>query len=199
MVGLSGSPGIWLTITGVDGLPDDSGWVTISLADPTTTTVVEGKLREDAGQARLWYRGQWMLVDIMVGLAPSGLTVTRQPVGFDASGADGWGVFWNTDALAEDSLYFLTVTVSDGSGHSGMASALVYKECAPEYLAGDVDNNSVVNIADMVFLASFLFNNGPAPSIGLGPADVNCDGSVTVADIVYLYKYLFLAGPAPCL
>ncbi len=199
MVGLSGSPGVWLTVSGVDGLPDDSGWVTVYLADPTTTTVVEGKLREDAGQARLWYRNQWMLVDIMVGFAPNGLTVTRQPVGFDASGADGWGVAWNTDALAEDSLYFLTATVSDASGHSGMASVLVYKECAPEYLAGDVDNNGIVNIADMVFLASFLFNNGPAPSVGLGPADVNCDGTVTVADIVYLYKYLFLAGPAPCL
>lgn len=65
------------------------------------------------------------------------------------------------------------------------------------YLCGDVNNNGVVTISDVVFIIRYIFGGGPAPnpaSIG----DVNCNGFVSISDVVYLIAYIFSGGPAPC-
>ncbi len=61
---------------------------------------------------------------------------------------------------------------------------------------GDANGDGFTNVADIVFLVSYVFKGGPAPDpIGLG--DVNCDGGVNVADAVYMVNYVFKGGPAP--
>jgi hypothetical protein len=65
----------------------------------------------------------------------------------------------------------------------------------PPY-CGDVNCDGVVNIADVVYLVTYLFLNGPLPCI-MVKADVNHDGVVNIADVVYLVTYLFLNGPPP--
>ena len=66
------------------------------------------------------------------------------------------------------------------------------------FLRGDANGDNKVNIADIVYLVSYLFKFGPEPKPELGIGDANCDGKVTVADIVYLVSYLFKHGPLPC-
>ena len=66
------------------------------------------------------------------------------------------------------------------------------------FLRGDANGDNKVNIADIVYLVSYLFKFGPEPKPELGIGDANCDGEVTVADIVYLVNYLFKFGPTPC-
>ena len=67
------------------------------------------------------------------------------------------------------------------------------------FLRGDANGDNKVNIADIVYLVSYLFKFGPEPKPELGIGDANCDGKVTVADVVYLVSYLFKQGPPPCL
>jgi hypothetical protein len=61
-------------------------------------------------------------------------------------------------------------------------------------LPGDVNDDGVVNPADVFYLVHFFYSAGPAP---LGIADVNLDGRVDALDLFYLVNYLFADGPAP--
>jgi hypothetical protein len=62
--------------------------------------------------------------------------------------------------------------------------------------SGDVNGDSVVNIADVFYLVNSIFSGGPAP-VDAAAADVNKDGVVDIQDIFYLVNYLFANGPPP--
>ena len=63
-------------------------------------------------------------------------------------------------------------------------------------LAGDLNRDGSIDLADVVFLINYLHTLGPAPN-PLEVGDVNLDGLVDIADAVYLVNYLFLGGPPP--
>ena len=67
-------------------------------------------------------------------------------------------------------------------------------ECS--YLCGDCNYDLEVNIADVVYLVSYVFRAGPAPN-PMGAGEVNCDVDVNITDAVYLVNYLFRGGPPP--
>jgi hypothetical protein len=74
---------------------------------------------------------------------------------------------------------------------------LTIYETVPTYICGDANGDAAVDIADAVFLISYIFKGGPAPS-PLAAGDANCDVMVDTADAVYLITYIFKSGPAPC-
>jgi hypothetical protein len=63
-------------------------------------------------------------------------------------------------------------------------------------IPGDVTGDEKVDIADVLFLINYLFQQGPS-FVPLEIADVNCDDVVDIADLVYLINYLFVEGPLP--
>lgn len=65
------------------------------------------------------------------------------------------------------------------------------------YVCGDVDNDSLVNISDVVFIIDRIFRAGPPPSVEKA-GDVNCDGQLDVTDAVYILQYIFAGGGVPC-
>ncbi|MCX6830881.1 MAG: SBBP repeat-containing protein [candidate division Zixibacteria bacterium] len=62
---------------------------------------------------------------------------------------------------------------------------------------GDANNDEAVDISDAVYLISYIFSGGSAPSPLLA-GDANCDGTVDISDVVYLIAYIFSGGSAPC-
>ncbi len=67
----------------------------------------------------------------------------------------------------------------------------------PPFVIGDVNTSGAIDIDDIVFLITYVFQGGPAPDPEhLG--DVNCTGAIDIDDIVYLIAYVFQGGPAPC-
>ncbi len=61
---------------------------------------------------------------------------------------------------------------------------------------GDADNNGSWNIADAIYIISYLYSGGQAPAqTCLG--DANGSGWVELCDAVYLIEYIFLFGPPP--
>ena len=66
-----------------------------------------------------------------------------------------------------------------------------------DYICGDVNNDGVVNVGDVVYLINYLYKGGdppvPMPCVG----DVNNDSVVNVGDVVYLINYLYRGGSAP--
>lgn len=64
------------------------------------------------------------------------------------------------------------------------------------YLCGDANGDAAINVADAVYLISYIFKGGPAPEpLCLG--DANNDDVDNIADAVYLINYIFKGGPPP--
>ena len=61
---------------------------------------------------------------------------------------------------------------------------------------GDANGDGIINVGDVVYLVTYLYKNGPAPS-PIEAGDCNCDGIVNLGDVVYLISYLYKGGPAP--
>ena len=74
--------------------------------------------------------------------------------------------------------------------------------CCPLCLAGhpigDVNNDVIINVGDVVYLVSYLYKGGPEPTPVVDAGDVNHDCIVNVGDVVYLVSYLYKGGPPPC-
>jgi hypothetical protein len=65
------------------------------------------------------------------------------------------------------------------------------------FFRGDATSDARINVADAVFLAQYLFANGPEPYC-LDAADADDDGFLGLADAVGILLYLFSgAGPLP--
>jgi hypothetical protein len=73
----------------------------------------------------------------------------------------------------------------------------IVRTILPSYICGDANGDASVDIADAVYLISYIFRGGLAPS-PLTAGDANCEGTVDIADAVYLIAYIFRSGPAPC-
>lgn len=99
----------------------------------------------------------------------------------------GYGAFYNTTLR--------TFTVS-GEFTNDAAFSAVGKVTLIGHLAGDINNDGAVNVADVVYLADYLFAGGLAPLVDeTADADGNC--RINVADLTYLVNYLYRGGPAP--
>ena len=65
------------------------------------------------------------------------------------------------------------------------------------YERGDVNSDSSLTSADIIYMVNFVFKGGPPPQPVLEWGDVNCDDVNTSADIIYLVNHIFKGGPAP--
>ncbi|MCP4566121.1 MAG: hypothetical protein GY841_00930 [FCB group bacterium] len=198
MIGLSGDPGLWLTINGSSGPANDDDQHTFRAIDPSLPGEIEFLVRDESGTLQANYNSSWVEVDIMLGLIPKNWMVTRAALGFDQNGGDGWGLDWDESTLAEDSLYFIYAGVVDQLGHTGFASALIEYDCQMTFIPGDVNNDGLVNLSDLIYLTSYLYSSGPPPPAGYDVIDINCDSTIDLADVIYFYRFLFLSGPSPC-
>jgi bacillopeptidase F len=64
------------------------------------------------------------------------------------------------------------------------------------YVAGDANGDGVCEMADVVYLVNYLFQNGSPPD-PMAAGDPNASCLVDGADVMYLVNYLFKNGPAP--
>lgn len=65
------------------------------------------------------------------------------------------------------------------------------------FRCGDADANNLITISDAVYLITYIFAGGAAPSPLLS-GDADCNELITISDAVYLISYIFAGGPAPC-
>ncbi len=66
-------------------------------------------------------------------------------------------------------------------------------------VTGNIDGDALeeINIADLVYMVTFMFQGGPEPPC-MDEADVDGNGTFAdIADLVYLVDYMFQGGPDP--
>ena len=94
-----------------------------------------------------------------------------------------------------DNYYLFSTSCCVGEGQNGEDMGAFGVGCW-SYVCGDANGDGIINVGDVVYLVSYLYRNGPAPSpVEVG--DCNCDGIVNLGDIVYLVNYLYKNGPSP--
>ncbi len=72
----------------------------------------------------------------------------------------------------------------------------VVEEPLLEFVRGDANNDAVVNIADGVWILSYLFRGGLAP-VCLDAADVDDSGMLDINDAISVIYYRLMGGQAP--
>ncbi|MEK7519112.1 MAG: dockerin type I domain-containing protein [Patescibacteria group bacterium] len=72
---------------------------------------------------------------------------------------------------------------------------MVYIPIKARAALADLNGDGKVNGADLDYLVSYLFENGPTPD--LAKADIDGDGNVDIADVTAMVEYVFLSQPAP--
>jgi hypothetical protein len=98
-------------------------------------------------------------------------------------------------ALTDGTTYFWRVVTWDHHGDSTAGPEWSFTTTVT-YICGDVDGSGdQPDVADLVYLAGYMFQNGPAPPV-LEACDVDGNGTgPDVADLVYLVNFMFNAGP----
>ncbi len=66
----------------------------------------------------------------------------------------------------------------------------------PIFIRGDVNMDSLVDLADAIFHLDYTFLGGPLPSC-MDAGDANDDGVSDISDAIFLLYYFFLDGPGP--
>ncbi|UCD18049.1 MAG: hypothetical protein JSV44_03840, partial [Candidatus Zixiibacteriota bacterium] len=67
----------------------------------------------------------------------------------------------------------------------------------PSPLPGDTDYDGEIELADIVYIITYIYSSGPEPLPARAVSDVNQDNLVNLIDILYLIDYLYLYGPEP--
>lgn len=106
--------------------------------------------------------------------------------------------FWAT--TLDDTLYspYLdTFIVDDGTGlaDTEIVSIEIFPYVPPAAY-GDLNRDGSVDLADVIFLAYYIFKDGPPPT-PLAASDINGDCFITLSDIIYLSNFILRGGPPP--
>jgi hypothetical protein len=198
LLGLGGTPGIWLAVDGFSGWEQSDGSYLVRVSDPVTGTLVDVAMRNNFGTNEILYNGNWQRVDLMVSLLAKTWNVSRTLIGADLNGNDGWTFTWTPSGITEDSIYFFRATGHDDAGLSGSQAVLLKYTCSQTYTVGDYNGDGFADIRDLNYLISYLALDGPPPVGGPIRADCNCDAYINIADIVYYMNYLFGNVSSPC-
>ena len=92
-------------------------------------------------------------------------------------------------------LVFGTTSVAVDTLYPG--SLLIELPPVPQlFIRGDVNMDSVVDLADVIFHLEYTFLSGPLPSC-MDAGDANDDGVSDVSDAIFLLYWFFLDGPGP--
>ncbi|MFN0058523.1 MAG: hypothetical protein ACKVX7_08705 [Planctomycetota bacterium] len=124
-----------------------------------------------------------VLMDVFTGLAVDTVGVLTSPIGTQSPGFD----FGPLTPVGANTIYtgdILTNTISLSTFQR-------------TFLRGDANSDSLMNIADVLFLLGTLFGGGPA-STCVDAADANDDGTINIGDPLSVLNTLFLGtGPLP--
>ena len=119
-------------------------------------------------------------VDITAGAQPRVVPVEFSP-----------GIFSTTGNFLENGVFLEIPAVPPGTLVGG---TIVVGEI--EYVRSDCNQDGAIDVADPVFLLTYLFGGDDSPKCA-DACEMNLDGSLDVADVIGTLQYLFGGGSPP--
>ncbi|MDE0959623.1 MAG: hypothetical protein OSB09_02480 [Planctomycetota bacterium] len=169
-------PGPHLAIHGREGAANSADELAAGIAVDSTSANVGG-LRT----MRVSYAGGWFEVFL------DDLLIPRMSVQLDLLGHLGSDSAW---------IGFIGSTGGISETHD-VLSWFLTTDSGTQFIRGDVNDDSSVNLPDAIFALSALFVPGSNPATCLDSADINDDGSFNLPDAVFLLSALFVPGSSP--
>ena len=99
------------------------------------------------------------------------------------------------DRLLPSRVYYFAIKAVDTAGNWSAISNVLIKP-SQSYEVGDVNSDTRIDVADVIYLKNYIFNYGREP-LPWGTGDTNCDGKISVGDLTYLINHIFQNGPVP--
>ena len=198
VLGLSDNPGLWVAVDGFSGWKNQNDEFLIRIGNPITGVVQQCLIRDNSGTSEIQIGGVWHSVDIMIPILVNTWNVSRQLIGSDNNGTNGWTIGWTPTGLNDQFPSFFRATGIDASDLSGGSAILIYNDCANFFVKGDYNGDNASNLQDLVYMIDFVLNGGPPPLGGTGRADANCDNNVNITDVVYFMNFMFGSAGTPC-
>jgi hypothetical protein len=158
-------------------------------------TIFEGPLLKNSGSTFFYYKDTAGVYDIFNCIYDPTEGYSNGPgvlasIQFIAGNNFGVGLLEFTYAIFQD-------TTLESISHAYSDSYVML--CGPEGCRfGDVNDDGILDVGDVVYLINYLYRNGPEPMPFSVIGDVTCDLIVDAGDVVYLINYLFRNGPEPC-
>jgi hypothetical protein len=198
VLGLSGNPGLWVTVDGFSGWINPSDQFLVRIGNPLTGLIEQCLMRNNSGTGEIQIAGVWHSVDIMISILVNSWNVSRQTIGSDNNSTNGWTINWTPSGLHDQFPSFFRATGIDASDLSGGSAILMNYDCATFFVKGDYNGDNASNLQDLVYLIDFTLNGGPPPVGGIGRADANCDNNINITDVVYFMNFMFGSAGSPC-
>jgi hypothetical protein len=198
LLGVGGTPGVYLVLAGLSGLEDALGRYRITVADPVSGTLYDTYIRNAQSGSEIYYADDWHPLDIAFSVVGASHAVSRDLINNDFSDDDGWIYEWPSSDMIEDSLYYLTAMAIDVQGRLALATNIVQYGCGEGFTRGDYNGDGSLDATDIVMLINYVYKNGPPPEGGAHRADANCDYMIDISDVIYAIKYFYSSGPEPC-
>ncbi len=104
---------------------------------------------------------------------------------------------YDPGTLDYDTQYFWRIVARDPQGAETSGPEWDFTTEGIPVTCGDVNDDGIINVGDVVYMVTYLYRGGPAPIPNTCVGDVNNDDIVNVGDVVYLVTYLYRGGPAP--
>jgi len=193
MFGISEPIGYWLGVSELIVPDHQTDTIECKLYDTRNAAYLDSRIVLTPS-CRLEYGGTMYDIDRAIAIYPRVDTTSRKVIGGDYDASDGFSLYWESDSYSEGA-YMLAAVGMDSENHVDETVCAIRLMC-DEHLPGDVNLSDFVDIDDIIYLISYLFQGGPAPD----PeefGDINCTGFTDIDDIIYLISYLFQGGPAP--
>jgi hypothetical protein len=89
----------------------------------------------------------------------------------------------------------LPYSISVISAEEKVPEVRLFPEYIHTFIRGDCNSDSIINFADVSYLAYYIFFGGEASC--LDALDVNDDGYINLADLSYFANFLLFGGPPP--
>lgn len=148
--------------------------------------------------------GGWYIFQSIYGLLAVGTTKTGSMLQFD----DYYRPLGRDSTFGQAFKSWAVQNMETGAGEDSRAwfygnlilgdPTLKISRFTEPVINGDVNDDSKVDLVDVVYLINYIFKSGPEPPHLVIYGDINCDQEVGVADVVYLINYLLKSGPPPC-
>ncbi len=198
ILGLSNNPGMWVAVDGFSGWSNANDEFIVRIANPATGTVEPCLMRRTFSGSEIQISGTWRSVDIMISILVKNWNVSRQLIGTDNNGSNGWSIAWTPSGMNDQSPVFFRAIGYDATSLSGSSAILMSYDCANFFVKGDYNGDVQLTLQDLVYLVDFVLNGGPPPAGGVGRADANCDNNINVTDVVYFMNFMFGSAGSPC-
>ncbi|MBU1318473.1 MAG: S8 family serine peptidase [candidate division Zixibacteria bacterium] len=128
----------------------------------------------------------WLTIEPQSGIVPVGSTDTLT------------ATFNSTGMAAGSYGAILSILSNDPDPSDNPWMSLATLTVQRDYIVGDADGDSNLDVDDAIYLVQFIFASGGPPN-PMDSGDADCNGAVDIDDVVFLISYIFSGGPSPCI